>query len=406
MTLNSRSQNLGEFSEEIAELVFSENGLESFSQLHLEFLTLLSKQILGNPQSREFPDLMTFGYFIRPSNIKRYLLEHNESNNHLKVGVGVAVHVAPSNIPINFAFSWLYGFISGCRNLVRLPTRDSTQANLFIQEFERASYLRGFDVFRRTNYFFRSQRGDSRFNTIVGRADAVLVWGGDESIEYFRTLIANPACRQLYFPSRQSSLVLSSKAVGSLTGSIRNDFLKKLYNDTYLTDCNACSSPSKIFFVGTPQENHAASKMFFSLLDDFVSKQDRPAPIVQRMLDSLSSSGELRPKTGVHPLNRTFVVFEAKEGLSETRRPLRFGAFMEHSIASLREVITKLSRSEQTILHWGFEDEEVEEFSRALSPIQTSATRLVKLGSALDMGFYWEGRDNPAFLVKYFHLSI
>jgi hypothetical protein len=79
---------------------------------------------------------------------------------------------------------------------------------------------------------------------------------------------------------------------------------------------------------------------------------------------------------------------------------------MEHSIASLHEVSKKLSQSEQTILHWGFEDEEVEEFARALSPIQTTATRLVTLGSALDMGFYWEGRDNPAFLVKYFQLSI
>ena len=39
-----------------------------------------------------------------------------------RLGWGTVLHIAPSNIPVNFAFSFLMGFLSGNVNHVRVPS--------------------------------------------------------------------------------------------------------------------------------------------------------------------------------------------------------------------------------------------------------------------------------------------
>jgi hypothetical protein len=346
--------------------------------------------------------LITFGYFIRPSNIEGYLSGRQSSKNFIATGVGTAIHVAPSNIPINFAFSWLFGFIAGCKNLVRLPSSHSEQIKLFVEAFEKISSLPEFAEIRKTNYFFHSDRESKVLDTLVPLVEALLVWGGDSTVEYFRDLVRSPDIRQLFFPSRQSSLILNSQEVLSILESQNSKvFLRNCYNDTFLTDCNACSSPSKVFFVGDESDCTKASSLFFSKLNEYVLSSNRSIPIVARMMDSLGSL-ESAPDWGqskAHGLSIREFRFNYEQ--ASLKRPLRFGAFLVRNLSSVSEVTGHLSPQEQTIIHGGFTDVEVSNLGLRLSLKGTNATRLVPLGSALDMGFFWEGRDKPASLVKY-----
>lgn len=391
-----------QISEEIAQRVIREPSLRAFSKAQVSFLTKLSQEIINRQENRAFPDLITFGYFIRPSNIEWYFSSRQSNKNFIATGVGTAIHVAPSNIPINFAFSWLFGFIAGCKNLVRLPSSRSEQISLFLEAFERTSSLPEFADVRKTNYFFHSERESVALDGLVPKVDALLVWGGDSTVEYFRGLVKSPKVRQIFFPSRQSSMILKASAVlGTLESQNSKDFLRNCYNDTFLTDCNACSSPSKVFFVGAESDCKIASSLFFSKLNDFVLRSNRGIPIVPRMMDSLGAS-ELSPDWGeVASYGLSIREFRFTDGQTGLKRPLRFGAFLVKNLPTVGEVTAHLSHDEQTIIHGGFSEVEVSDLGHQLSSNGTNATRLVPLGSALDMGFFWEGRDNPSSLVKY-----
>ena len=84
----------------------------------LDFFSSFSKTVLANPEAKEFPDLITLAFFCRRANIKKAL--YGVQNLNYRLGWGTAVHITPSNIPINFAFSFFISLLSGNTNIVRL----------------------------------------------------------------------------------------------------------------------------------------------------------------------------------------------------------------------------------------------------------------------------------------------
>ena len=97
-----------------------------------EFLHELSREILSEPRAKEFPDLITVGFFCRKSSLKVWKLKIPEIK--YRRGIGTVTHIAPGNIPVNFAFSLLMGMISGNSKLVRLHTRHFPQVSLFVEQ--------------------------------------------------------------------------------------------------------------------------------------------------------------------------------------------------------------------------------------------------------------------------------
>jgi hypothetical protein len=392
-----------EFSEVLADGLMSSNPDKSFSDERVKFLNEISKRILSDADSRAFPDLVTFGFFVRSSSIKQYISNHPPLLTHTRMGVGTALHISPANIPINFAFSWMYGFLSGCNNLVRLPTTVYPQIELFMKIFLDLVTQPEFNKYGETNHFFRSVRDDPRVDDLVQKVDAVLLWGGDRTISSFQRKLVSTDVRQLLFPSRQSSAVLSSEAtIITLASPNRNKFLELAYNDTFLTDCNACSSPSKFFFIGSTKSNTEASHKFFEALDQYVLLQNRKPPIIQRMMDSFEVRGTSPHDFQLQYHGPSIRTIGPLKGSHFSGRPLRFGTFVVHTLPDLSNLASKLSLNEQTVLHWGLKVEEVEKLGSDLSKSHTSVTRLVPFGRALDIGFFWEGRDNPSGLVTFF----
>ena len=99
--------------------------IQPFSSEVIFFLSSLSSQLLKKDVVREYPDLAGFGYWCRKSNILK--LATKFQNNLKYVGRGLAFHISPSNIPLNCAFSWAFGLLAGCPNIVRLPTKNFKQ---------------------------------------------------------------------------------------------------------------------------------------------------------------------------------------------------------------------------------------------------------------------------------------
>ena len=95
-------------------LIGSENiattPLAPYDKEACEFLNELSSQILKSPAIRTYPDLTAVAFWCRKANINKKKEIFSDTKNRL--GRGLCFHIAPSNIPINFAFSYFFGLYS------------------------------------------------------------------------------------------------------------------------------------------------------------------------------------------------------------------------------------------------------------------------------------------------------
>ena len=107
-------------------LIGSENvartPLRVFDEEVCAFIAELSSDLLSSPASRAMPDLAALAFWGRKAGIQKLKQQVGDTSNRL--GRGVCFHIAPSNIPINFAFSWLFALLAGNSNIVRLPSRN------------------------------------------------------------------------------------------------------------------------------------------------------------------------------------------------------------------------------------------------------------------------------------------
>ena len=84
---------------------------EPFAEESVEFLNALSQALNKDPRTKNYPDVATFAFFCRKANILQLKKKYYKDDN-LRLGRGIVFHVAPSNVPVNFAYSLICGILS------------------------------------------------------------------------------------------------------------------------------------------------------------------------------------------------------------------------------------------------------------------------------------------------------
>ena len=92
-----------------------------FNGMSIDFLDELSNVLRKSAESKIFGDLMAFSFWCRKSNINKLKREQRDRNQRL--GRGLAFHIAPSNVPLNFGYSFIFGLLSGNSNIIKIPSR-------------------------------------------------------------------------------------------------------------------------------------------------------------------------------------------------------------------------------------------------------------------------------------------
>lgn len=215
-----------------------------FDEEVLAFLNEASRALLS--RRSEYPDVASFAFWIRNASTrslrKRFL--HEDGNVHL--GRGTAFHIAPSNVPVNYAYSLAAGLLTGNANIVRLPTKRFPQA----EQINRAirSALEEYPALRPYICLVRYGR-DREVNDLLSRlADTRIVWGGDATIAELRKSPLAPRAGEVTFADRCSLAVID--ADWYLERADRRRTARDFYNDTLLTDQNACTSPRIVVWLG------------------------------------------------------------------------------------------------------------------------------------------------------------
>ncbi len=102
-----------------------------FEPILCEFLQDISTELINSVESKKYPDIMTFAFWCRKANINK--IKKLFEDGSIRLGLGLVFHITPSNVPINFAFSFAFGLLSGNANIVRAPTRSFPQVDVICE---------------------------------------------------------------------------------------------------------------------------------------------------------------------------------------------------------------------------------------------------------------------------------
>ena len=98
-----------------------------FSDMSIHFLDELSCTIRNSAESKIYADLMAFSFWCRKGSIKNFKRKYHNLNQRL--GRGLVFHITPSNVPLNFGYSFNFGLLSGNSNIVKIPSKEFLQAD-------------------------------------------------------------------------------------------------------------------------------------------------------------------------------------------------------------------------------------------------------------------------------------
>ena len=218
---------------------------QPFDPSIVDFLDTVSRKLLGLKELRAYPDIASFAFWIRKSSVLK--LKERSSVKGTVFGRGVAFHVAPSNVPVNFAYSLAVGLMSGNANIVRVPSKEFEQVGLIAEAVESA--LKDRPDMRPYAALVRYDRDDRAATDLFSAmADVRVIWGGDQTVADIRRSPIGARAQEITFADRYSFAVIDSDSY--LDSEDKGRIIEGFYNDTYWTDQNACTSPQLIVWHG------------------------------------------------------------------------------------------------------------------------------------------------------------
>ena len=373
-----------------------------FSQANFALLHALGNLIIRDRRTREFPELIAFAYWCSKSSLSR--MASGYSGADYSVGRGIVFHIAPSNVPINFAYSLASGILTGNINIVKVPSPRFEQVEIFCDCLNLLLEKPDFESWRNRIFLLRYGHDREITDALSLACDIRLIWGGDTAINAIRKSPLKPKAYDLVFSDRYSFCVINSSEYICSTnqGLIARDF----YNDVFLFDQNACTSPHLIIWVGEPAKNLVARARFWEHLslvtkakytvsssqyfDKVTAAYAAAANNSGAMIDFSSDGSSIRVLLDQFPTN-----------IEEMR--CNSGFFLEYFSTSLDEIVSFVTRDFQTMSYFGFQQETLTQFFNMNSLL--GIDRIVPIGKTLDFSLTWDGYNLASSLTRQFTIS-
>ena len=371
---------------------------EQFTQYHpdglfsdevISFFNALSASLLKDRESRLYPDVVTFAFFCRKGNLLK-LKELYCHEGELRMGRGILFHIAPSNVPINFAYSLVAGLLSGNANVVRVSSKQFPQVDLVIrhclQLVEQEEYLPMCNRIALVRYD-RTSDANAYFSSI---AHVRVIWGGDATIATIRQNAIPPRSFDVCFADRYSIAAIRPSAVLQTSDKEMKTLAENFYNDTYLFDQNACSAPHLILWM---KENgvEKAKARFWDAVYDYASQKYNLQSVLS--VDKLTEFYREAIALDCHhiPTKDNLIVRNQLESLPSDVENFRCagGFFQEYDIDSLDEISPVVNEKYQTLAYFGFEKFELEKF--VCDNRLRGLDRLVPIGQTTAFSLTWDG---------------
>ena len=364
-----------------------------FSALVCDFLNDLSNLILSDKKLK-YPDIVAFGFWLRKKNIKKYIQQY--SDNFKRVGVGLAYHITPSNIPTNFAYSFIFGVVAGNSNVIKISDLESFQSKYIIKKIRKLFKEKKYENFKKTNAFIKYKHDDEINSYLSSKCNARILWGGNNTINLFKKFKTAERTREINFPDRYSICLINASYLKSLEKNSYNKLIQNFFNDTFLVDQNACSSPRLVIWLKKKSlDLTKIKKSFWKRLGDKLVNYHLDASLDYKKFTILCETlTKGNYKLINNSINNKLYLLQKKslEDLSVLSN-LKLGIFFEYETSNIDEVFNLKDQSIQTLSYIGFEKKYLRNIFEKNAC--SSYDRIVPVGTVLDMDFSWDGYTIP-----------
>ena len=370
--------------------------VKAFSEDVILFLGELSDCIRKNAALNQFADLKAFAFWCRSSNLRRIKGEYESCRTF--VGRGIALHITPSNVAMNFAYSLVFGLLAGNVNIVRLPSRNFLQVDKFIEILNGLLGRNEYARIRTLICLIKFSRSDEISKHFSLLADVRLIWGGDETIQNFKKFPTKARCVDLNFPERYSVAIINPEEMINFSHSDMKNFVRRFYNDAYLMDQKGCSSPQAVIWAQKGFDEQ--KETFWNSLSDIVDENyDLTLSVTADKLVQLTKTA-VSAKADFQLMQSNFKVIRLKISALDGFDTIKcsFGMFAEASVDSLDKLTAHVTDRFQTVTFFGMSRSDIID-ALARSGF-VGVDRVVPVGRAFDMGHIWDGFDTISILSR------
>ncbi|MBQ7463262.1 MAG: hypothetical protein IJS86_00205, partial [Lachnospiraceae bacterium] len=219
--------------------------------------------------------------------------------------------------------------------------------------------------------------------------DVRIIWGGDATIEEIRRSPLKPRAKEITFADRYSLAVIDSDEYVLIEDKDRaaSDF----YNDTYLSDQNACTSPRVIVWTGSKKEE--AKSLFWENLHKLVLKKYvfQPVQGVDKLTNTYLAGVGCEGSSLVKGDDNVLV--RVKSGKLDPKlmdHRGNSGFFYEYDCDDMMEIRDFCDDTHcQTIGYIG----DPKMFDQLLASGIRGVDRVVPVGHTMDFDLIWDGYD-------------
>lgn len=358
--------------------------LKLFDDRVCDLLNELANVIRNDKEAKAYPDVITFGFFCRKANIQILKRQYYKES---RIGRGLSFHVAPANVPINFAYSLVSGLLAGNPCIVRASSKDFAQTRIICRLLQ--TIQKKHDILRYVAIisYEHDKEVTDYFSSIV---NVRVIWGGDHTVHEIRKSPVKPRCIEVTFANRYSLCIVYAAKLLKMDNM--ENLVRGFYNDTYLYDQNACSSPKLLYWVGEKKDIYNAKKLFWGAIQQFMENQYTVEPViaVDKLLIGCKAAIEI-PDTVIEPVQNNIIqrihIRLLPANLSDYTCP--GGSFVEYDSERLDDLIPVITEEYQTLIYIGFSGKDLMDWVKenGLKGID----RIVPVGKAVDFSLTWDG---------------
>lgn len=363
-----------------------------FDERIIDFFGSLSRTIMHMPEAKSFSDVMSYAFWIRKQSL---IQEQQRFEKKQKLGRGIAFHVAPSNVAVNFAVSFTSALLAGNPCIVRVSSKEFEQVNIITRAIEKVMDEEYPDI-REYLVIVRYEHSEEINEYLSGMCDIRIVWGGNRTLYELRKAPLPPRAIEMAFPDRHSMAIINAEEYLATDAKMTADLF---YIDTYFTDQNACSSPRLIVWTG--EKIKEAKERFYQALSEKLTREYDMAPILA--IDKWNAFCELAAThEGVTKYSDSNVLMRVSvPTLTEDLMDFKMGGgyFFEYTTNQLEDIVPILGKACQTISYLGVAPQEIYEVVMANGV--RGVDRIVPLGHTMDLSFTWDGYDMIDTMSRY-----
>ena len=354
-----------------------------------KFLESLSKE-LEKKIYNKYADLKSLSFWCRKKNLEK--LKSNFISEKLKKGKGLIFHITPSNVPTNFVYSLIFGLLTGNSNVIKVPSKKFEQVSIICSLINKILKKKRFKKVKKLINIIRYEKENDEFTKFLSSiCDVRIIWGGSKTIKEIRKFPLQDRSSELTFADRYSLCLLDSKKIEKLNEFNLKLLVQRFYNDTYLFDQNACSSPHLILWMGN--SSSFSRQRFWKTLSLYLEKKyNLPEKAsydkYNKLCNDVVNLKNFKSQEKFGNLIYTLLLNKLDEDVDKMRG--KWGYFYEYKINNLNQIKKIINNKFQTLTYYGIEKKLLQTF---VKNNLRGIDRVVPIGQALDISLNWDGID-------------